>query len=308
MAAPASAVATPAVAEVNVNAVKERPVKDENSNTKATMSAAELANPVLGPHTEVSSSSAAGQRKALSLQSRASDRPDANEPRLNSPSIVVSLSNVDALDEPVIGERNESISPKPAYSSRSSVNDDNVPQKLHAVPSGAYEYGKPISTLTRPGHDKTSAVIKASPTATQNPPTGVPKLVDAEQKIPNTSKEVPQYQHVELPVPKSMQSQPSSRSRTPDVSLTRASSDVTLASQILTSGHKVPSNKGMHHDLRSSSTVLSQARSKILNKEYWMRDENARDCFNCGDPFSTFRRKHHCSESFPDATFQAPSY
>ena len=25
-----------------------------------------------------------------------------------------------------------------------------------------------------------------------------------------------------------------------------------------------------------------------------MRDENAKDCFHCGEPFSTFRRKHHC--------------
>lgn len=42
--------------------------------------------------------------------------------------------------------------------------------------------------------------------------------------------------------------------------------------------------------------VFSQARNKVLNKEYWMKDENARDCFNCGDPFTTFRRKHHCSK------------
>lgn len=27
-----------------------------------------------------------------------------------------------------------------------------------------------------------------------------------------------------------------------------------------------------------------------------MKDENAKDCFYCGDPFTTFRRKHHCSK------------
>lgn len=43
------------------------------------------------------------------------------------------------------------------------------------------------------------------------------------------------------------------------------------------------------------NAVLSQIRSRVLSKEYWMRDENARDCFFCGDAFSTFRRKHHCS-------------
>ena len=36
------------------------------------------------------------------------------------------------------------------------------------------------------------------------------------------------------------------------------------------------------------------AQRKLLGREYWMKDENAKDCFYCGDSFSTFRRKHHC--------------
>lgn len=32
----------------------------------------------------------------------------------------------------------------------------------------------------------------------------------------------------------------------------------------------------------------------ILSKEYWMKDESAKECFNCAKPFTTFRRKHHC--------------
>ncbi|KAJ5289789.1 uncharacterized protein N7443_010042 [Penicillium atrosanguineum] len=39
---------------------------------------------------------------------------------------------------------------------------------------------------------------------------------------------------------------------------------------------------------------VSQLRSKLLSKDFWMRDENAKDCFHCGEPFTTFRRKHHC--------------
>lgn len=39
-----------------------------------------------------------------------------------------------------------------------------------------------------------------------------------------------------------------------------------------------------------------QMRKKILSREFWMKDENAKVCFNCGDGFSTFRRKHHCSK------------
>ncbi|KAL8948070.1 MAG: hypothetical protein Q9222_005710 [Ikaeria aurantiellina] len=35
-------------------------------------------------------------------------------------------------------------------------------------------------------------------------------------------------------------------------------------------------------------------KNRVLSKQFWMKDENARDCFYCGDTFSTFRRKHHC--------------
>lgn len=44
----------------------------------------------------------------------------------------------------------------------------------------------------------------------------------------------------------------------------------------------------------SGDGVLSQLRSKLLSRDFWMRDENAKDCFHCGEPFTTFRRKHHC--------------
>lgn len=39
---------------------------------------------------------------------------------------------------------------------------------------------------------------------------------------------------------------------------------------------------------------LSHLKNKLVSKELWMRDENAKDCFYCGDAFSAFRRKHHC--------------
>ncbi|KAL9602447.1 MAG: hypothetical protein Q9219_001871 [cf. Caloplaca sp. 3 TL-2023] len=39
---------------------------------------------------------------------------------------------------------------------------------------------------------------------------------------------------------------------------------------------------------------VPQVRNRILSRDYWMKDENARDCFYCGGAFSTFRRKHHC--------------
>ncbi|KAL9616869.1 MAG: hypothetical protein Q9160_008291 [Pyrenula sp. 1 TL-2023] len=43
-----------------------------------------------------------------------------------------------------------------------------------------------------------------------------------------------------------------------------------------------------------SGAAINKMKSKLLDKEFWMRDENAKDCFHCQEPFSTFRRKHHC--------------
>lgn len=56
---------------------------------------------------------------------------------------------------------------------------------------------------------------------------------------------------------------------------------------------RAPSSSRVSND---SSNTISRMRSKILAKELWMRDENAKDCFYCGDTFSAFRRKHHCRE------------
>ncbi|KZZ91258.1 phosphatidylinositol-4-phosphate 5-kinase fab1 [Ascosphaera apis ARSEF 7405] len=39
---------------------------------------------------------------------------------------------------------------------------------------------------------------------------------------------------------------------------------------------------------------VPQIANKLLAREFWMKDENAKDCFHCGEPFTTFRRKHHC--------------
>ncbi|KAB8336681.1 hypothetical protein FH972_020992 [Carpinus fangiana] len=43
-----------------------------------------------------------------------------------------------------------------------------------------------------------------------------------------------------------------------------------------------------------SSVLLHEMRRKVLSRDFWMKDENAKVCFRCGDQFSTFRRKHHC--------------
>ncbi|KAK5118672.1 Mitochondrial distribution and morphology protein 12, partial [Cryomyces antarcticus] len=43
-----------------------------------------------------------------------------------------------------------------------------------------------------------------------------------------------------------------------------------------------------------TTQVQPQVKRRVLSKRFWMKDENARECFYCGNAFSTFRRKHHC--------------
>ncbi|KAL8870055.1 MAG: hypothetical protein Q9174_003810, partial [Haloplaca sp. 1 TL-2023] len=49
-----------------------------------------------------------------------------------------------------------------------------------------------------------------------------------------------------------------------------------------------------HRTDHAAKSAAPASKNRLLDKEYWMKDENARDCFYCGASFSTFRRKHHC--------------
>ncbi|KAI8341123.1 hypothetical protein BC941DRAFT_201221 [Chlamydoabsidia padenii] len=44
----------------------------------------------------------------------------------------------------------------------------------------------------------------------------------------------------------------------------------------------------------SLSRIIARLRGEAPNKEYWMPDENCKECFECGAHFNFFRRKHHC--------------
>ncbi|KXL50265.1 hypothetical protein M433DRAFT_35456, partial [Acidomyces richmondensis BFW] len=45
---------------------------------------------------------------------------------------------------------------------------------------------------------------------------------------------------------------------------------------------------------RHTAHMPTHLKRRVISKEFWMKDENAKDCFYCGQSFSTFRRKHHC--------------
>ncbi|KAL6229602.1 hypothetical protein BDW75DRAFT_93395 [Aspergillus navahoensis] len=67
----------------------------------------------------------------------------------------------------------------------------------------------------------------------------------------------------------------------------------TIITPLNTAFHKI-SSRNQSRRPNAGDGVVTQLRSRLLSKDFWMRDENAKDCFHCGEPFSTFRRKHHC--------------
>ncbi|KII94016.1 hypothetical protein PLICRDRAFT_50006 [Plicaturopsis crispa FD-325 SS-3] len=44
----------------------------------------------------------------------------------------------------------------------------------------------------------------------------------------------------------------------------------------------------------SVSKVIRRIRGEGLSKDYWMDDENCKECYDCKSVFTTWRRKHHC--------------
>ena len=65
------------------------------------------------------------------------------------------------------------------------------------------------------------------------------------------------------------------------------SPNINIALQRRRTDLKLPPDHPVDH-------VMSHLKRRVISKSFWMKDENAKDCFYCGQAFSTFRRKHHC--------------
>ena len=295
----AAAAAKLAVAEVNVNAVKDRDtiVQIDGGNQKATKVSLK---PFVESRIEAQLSGATVQSGSLSI----------GETKV-SPSVV---------SKPVMSGSATTATPEP--SQKLSGNRDNVQAALpspagvsqdasyHRVPSGPDSH----ETLKTQKSLNASASWEAEPRKSAGP--GAAEASTPESIVmsktnpdsPSANLKHRGYQNIDLPLPKAIGPQFSSQSRTPDVSLTRTSSDATAPTLIHASRHRYSTqdrNSGFSEEFpgraqpkgsRSTNAGLPPIRNKVLSREYWMRDENAKDCFYCGDPFSTFRRKHHCSK------------
>ena len=295
LAAVAASVVSPAVVEVNVSAIKESAPSNNTFKNKSSQDKVTAVKPSSGSRAEAKSSLAVGQRSS-SLQSRSVDQPEGNAPHTINldPSVsIASLGNLnDTPRRP--NERSESIDAKAIRSSGSSANNASLSQRSHLGSAEDTESERTEDVLRRRRNVKAMPRITADPGTPEPPTTGGLVLSEVENGFLSANS---RYHHVEIPIPKSMGSRPHSQSGKPDVNLTRTSSETTATSLIHASGHKQHAGEDLTRDPKMVNVVLSQARSKVLNREYWMRDENAKDCFYCGDPFSTFRRKHHCSMS-----------
>ena len=188
--------------------------------------------------------------------------------------------------------------------------------------SRAQAYSRAISD----GRTRADSLIEQSPLAVNEgfearpskPAVDPDQIKDKPVLLDQTSRDIAgdrkgRPQHLDLTSRKSMAPPLVSHAQSPKPPPSRASSTDTNTDSLNSAPHQTPvrqanerikmpnratpvAQAALQRDPRMMNS-FSQSRNKVLNKEYWMKDENARDCFNCGEAFSTFRRKHHCRES-----------
>lgn len=167
---------------------------------------------------------------------------------------------------------------------------------------------------SEPDKNRDSPILIAESSISQNDVFVEPGKTDAKFSKNKFEKHIP-YQHLQIPLHKSMASPQLSRTQSPIRSISRTSSTDTNTESLASVSQQQPQGQDYTPSINTprlqsnlqliaqaniqrdpmTMNVFSQVKSKVLNKKYWMKDENARDCFCCGDSFSAFRRKHHCS-------------
>lgn len=260
------------------------------------------------------------------------EAPFSRVPLTERPGIVG--RNGSSLSGPLLGHRS-SQNEKPA---QNLANSDGLPEGIGkteyssdrtqppsptAQMSSPPAYGKPFPE----GMKQTEGLKGQPPFAVDERPDARlpgsaigPDQVDNKQALSDqTSRDVAgdrrgRPQHLDLTSRKSMAPPLISHTSSPKRRPSRASSTDTNTDSLNSAAQQTPvrqgheSTKALSRALPIAQTALrrdprminsfSQSRNKVLNKEYWMKDENARDCFNCGEAFSTFRRKHHCRKAY----------
>lgn len=303
----------PAVAEINVSAVKERDTGGDGPSNGASMnpSASQRPTPVSRVETQMSGFSD-------KQSSRLTESPRAMEPVRNSPKLQAQKTTLESAMIAASRSRHTNMikEVKAARESGSAPDDYFFHSGFDGIDDVVQTITKPQSNVTKnAGEGPWIITNPASPRdELLEHPTGGQKVDSNLEPLKKDS----QFQHLEIPKQKSsvpLQSgQVGLRDRHPSQ---KSSVEIAAKASHAASRHSGVSREqlgeldarqtasGLHSRVSGATqqdddprtmNVYSQIKNKLLNKEYWMRDENARDCFYCGDPFSTFRRKHHCSK------------
>lgn len=307
----------PAVAEINVSAIKERDPSGNAPSSGASMNPSAPQTPALGSRVETQLNGNGDKQSSRSTEGSRVIEPGGNghksqapKTTLESAMIAASRSSHASMVKDLKAVR-ESGAATDDYFLRSGFDDvaQSTAKAQSNVPKKANEGPRVITNPATPRED-----------LLENPIGG---KKDDSYHEPSIDR---QYQHLEIPMQKSSvplhsgQSGPRDR-RSSQKSSVEIGAKVPHAAprqsgvsseqleefdarQIASGLHPKAAGAPQQDDDPRTMNVFSQIRSKILNKQYWMRDENARDCFYCGDPFSTFRRKHHCS-MYPRAKYLA---
>lgn len=204
-----------------------------------------------------------------------------------------------------------------------------VPVTVHREPSRSTVHsddsGRHGGDPKGPHHSKVSPAtdVRLPPTATARDDSPVVDLGEDSLAKPRASAPtVPPIQthHLRHPSgassllsPQSNRRQPRlmddiSRARSPaqsvsrDSSLSGAAGDHTqnISSANSVSGNSISQSRALlslAQEAQGTSdhlSVLDRKPKQILSKDSWMKDDTVKECFMCQQPFTAFRRKHHC--------------
>lgn len=147
-----------------------------------------------------------------------------------------------------------------------------------------------LSLPSIPKQDKDVSMKKSKPTVTNKDPSSLssslttPTIIKTTTSTPAASQ--PKHKHIIIDEDQNQQQQIPSSMLIP---LTKTSSIDSDTQSVMTTFSVSNTN--------SLSRILNRLRggeSLDSNKDFWMPDEQCKECNNCNAPFNLFRRKHHC--------------
>ncbi|PYH49043.1 1-phosphatidylinositol-3-phosphate 5-kinase FAB1 [Aspergillus saccharolyticus JOP 1030-1] len=299
----------PTVTEVHVNAVKEPHL--HSSNTSANFSTNSLqtvdsagTDKEEGLYTASLSSSGWSQRLPNSPLTQIKSHSSAYDGQEISRSSTAGSQPSDHFrrSDGHITQEIDSTLPGPLRKAKRSVDlgPDGISLPHERLRSNSSASFKPERPIVNSG-SRTNSVSQVSSHGEGPLPEGKsPSVINVAVPLTDGSSQSKEPARVSFKQKPGDRLSISSASRLPGYVASQASTgETTSATPILpplnTAVERVSSQDGRSRRSHGGGDgVMSQLRSKLLSKEFWMRDENAKDCFHCGETFSTFRRKHHC--------------